>query len=304
MLRAEVRITSLAAAPMIDISLRKRLNNPAGGIHIQLAATLPDGSLTALFGPSGAGKTSVLRLLAGLLVPDAGHIVVDGETWFDSQRRIHLPPRQRAIGLVFQDYALFPNLSVRGNVAYAAGRGDAAWVDYLLESTGLAPLHSRLPATLSGGQQQRVALARALARRPRLLLLDEPLSALHPALRRSLQDLLADLHQQLGLTTLLVSHDLAEVFRLAGQVIQMAAGQIQAAGTPQALFLQRQMSGKLNLHGQVLHLHREEVIHVVTVLVGQEMIDVVVSGEEAAMLGPGDTVTVSIKAFGAMLQRS
>ncbi|MDZ4378071.1 MAG: ABC transporter ATP-binding protein, partial [Xanthomonadaceae bacterium] len=146
------------------------------------------GETVAIVGASGAGKSTLLRMLAGLSQPNSGRIVVDGEPWFDSAKKINLPPQQRAIGFVFQDYALFSNLTVRQNVAYAADKGQASWVVRLLAMTGLTELQDSLPARLSGGQKQRVALARALARKPKLLLLDEPLSALDGALRAQLQD--------------------------------------------------------------------------------------------------------------------
>ncbi len=286
---------------MIDIALSKTLHGAGGPLQLELQTRVEKGSFVTLFGPSGAGKTSILRMLAGLLEPARGRIAVDGAVWFDSEQEVNLPPQKRSIGFVFQDYALFPNLSVRDNIAYAVERNDARWVDELLQLTGLAKLQHRRPASLSGGQKQRVALARAVARKPTLLLLDEPLSALDMQLRAELQDELAALHRRLGLTTLLVSHDVGEVFRLSQQVWRLEAGRIAQSGTPAQVFLQQRISGKLNLRAQVLTIRREEVVHIVTLLVGQDIIEVIASDDETAALHEGDFVSVSAKAISPYL---
>ena len=288
---------------MIALDVERDMHGAAGPMRLSVQAEIESGSFVALFGPSGAGKTTLLRMLAGLIEPDRGRIEVDGQCWFDAARKINLPAQRRAIGFLFQDHALFPNLSVRENVAYGAGRDDAAWVDELLAQTGLAALAARRPATLSGGQKQRVALARALARRPALLLLDEPLSALDAALRAQLQDLLAGLHAQLGLTTLLVSHDLGEVFRLSQRVLHLVDGRIVRDGSPAQLFLQERAAGRFNLRAQVLAVRREDVVQVVSLLIGQEIVEVIASDGDAANLSAGDTVAVSGKAFNPMLTK-
>lgn len=287
---------------MIRLDVHKSLHGASGPLQLALQAEIETGSFVTLFGPSGAGKTTLLRMLAGLVKPDGGQIEVDGVCWFDSTRRICLPAQQRAIGFVFQDYALFPNLSVRENVSYGA-QGDAAWIDELLARTDLLAMQGRYPDELSGGQKQRVALARALARRPALLLLDEPLSALDAGLRAQLQDLLARLHADMGLTTLLVSHDLAEVFRLSQRVLHLAHGRIVRDGTPSQLFLQDRVAGRFNLHAQVLAVRRADVVHVVTLLLGQDIVEVIASDEDASTLRPGDAVAVSGKAFNPMLTK-
>ncbi|MGE5649399.1 ABC transporter ATP-binding protein [Noviherbaspirillum sp. UKPF54] len=286
---------------MIEIALNKALRHTGGQLQLEIHAGIDTGSFVALSGPSGAGKTSLLRMLAGLSAPDAGRIVFDDTTWFDSERCLNVPPQRRSIGYVFQDYALFPNLTVRQNVAYAIGQGDKIWIDELLELTALTDLQHRLPDTLSGGQKQRVALARALARKPRLLLLDEPLSALDTALRVQMQDDLARLHQRFGLTTLLVSHDIGEVFKLSHRVLRMESGRIVQAGSPAEVFLQKRLSGKLNLHAQVLAIQHEEVVHIVSLLIGQEIVEVIASDDEVAGLRPGDCVAIASKAISSLL---
>lgn len=193
-------------------------------LAVQLA--LRTGSLTALTGPSGSGKTSVLRLLAGLDKPTQGRVVVNGETWLDTVQRINRAPQQRSVGYVFQDSALFPNMTVRENVTYAAPAGQAKRVDELIDATGIRPFADQKPARLSGGQRQRVALARALVRRPQLLLLDEPFAALDADSSQTLRSVLLNLHHQWGTTTLLVSHYDADVRALADRVVQLQQGRI------------------------------------------------------------------------------
>jgi len=286
---------------MIEIALVKTLQGDGAPFRLEVQAKVDSGCFVTLFGPSGSGKTTLLRMLAGIEWPDSGKIAVDGVTWFDAERGINLPPQERAIGFVFQDYALFPNLTVRQNVAYAAPKGEARLIDELLELTALSSLQQRLPPTLSGGQKQRVALARAIARKPSLLLLDEPLSALDTALRSRMQDDLAHLHRRFGLTTLLVSHDIGEVFKLSRQVLLMEDGRIAQMGTPDEIFLRRRLSSKLNLHAQVLAIRREDVVNIVSLLIGQEIVDVIASDQEAADLHPGDFVELASKAVSALL---
>lgn len=282
---------------MITADLHKTLDGADGPLQLQVQIGIAKGRFAALFGPSGAGKTTILRMFAGLTHPDRGNIVVNGETWFDSVKRINMPPQKRSIGFVFQDYALFPNMSVRKNLEYSAGRGDARWIDELLELTGLTALQERSPVTLSGGQKQRVALVRALARKPTLLLLDEPLSALDTSLRAQLQDDLKRLHQYLGFTALLVSHDIGEIFKLSQQVLRLEQGRIVQSGTPSDVFLQRRVAGKFNLHAQVLSVRREEVVYVVSLAMGQDIVEVIASEDEVTGLAPGDYVAISAKAF-------
>lgn len=207
---------------MISISIRKKLVTVEGEQVLDIQLELPFGEIIAIYGASGVGKTSLLRMLAGLDKPDEGYIKVGEEVWFDHANSIWRKPKDRKAGMVFQDFALFPNMTVRANLEFAAsGKGEVELINTLLQETGLWPLQHRLPRQLSGGQQQRVALARALAQQPEVLLLDEPLSALDLDTRLQMQQLLLKLHQQYGKTTLLVSHDLPEIALLAGQLIHI-----------------------------------------------------------------------------------
>ncbi len=185
----------------------------------------------ALVGPSGAGKTTVLRTIAGLLRPDRGRIALGEEAWFDSAAGIALDPDQRSVGFVFQEYALFPHLSVRRNVEF----GGRARAQELLDRLQIAHLAEQLPAAISGGERQRVALARALARDPSVLLLDEPLSALDAQTRGVVRGELQDLLAELELPTLLVTHDFRDAAALADRVGVLIDGQLRQLGTPEEL---------------------------------------------------------------------
>lgn len=217
----------------VEVSARFALDGPAGPFRLDLDLTVERGAFVALTGPSGAGKTTLLRLLAGLAVPDEGRVRVGSSTWCDTGAGLSIPVRHRSIGFVFQDYALFPNMSVLQNVEYAIGARKARdEARALLELVGLEGLANAYPARLSGGQKQRLALIRAVARKPAILMLDEPLSALDPDMRRQLQDEVKRLHRAFGTTTFLVSHDTAEILRLADRVIRLKEGRVVYDGDP------------------------------------------------------------------------
>jgi molybdopterin-binding protein len=199
---------------------------PLRAFELRLSLTVS--STVALIGPSGAGKSTVLNAIAGLVEPAAGSIRCDEETWFDAERRVNVRPEDRRVGLVFQDYALFPHLTVRQNVEYA--RRNAA--DEYLDRFGIRHLEHARPGSLSGGERQRVALARALARDPAILLLDEPLSALDAHTKVDVRAELQQLLTGLEIPTLLVTHDFEDAAALAGRVGVLVDGELRQTGTP------------------------------------------------------------------------
>ena len=218
---------------MISISVEKRLASPAGPMTLRADVEIAEGELLSFYGPSGAGKTTLLRMICGLTRPDAGRISVHNDVWFNSDKGVHKKPQHRDVGIVFQEYALFPNMTVRGNLEFALDRGQPkVIVDELLEMMELTNLHDKKPFTLSGGQRQRVALARAIVRRPKVLLLDEPMSALDTDLRLKIQDYILRVHKEFRLTTVLVSHDVFEVLRLCSRVVRFEHGNVVADGKP------------------------------------------------------------------------
>ncbi len=233
---------------------------------LDVRAGIELGEIVALYGTSGAGKTSTLRMLAGLMPPDSGHIQIGSETWFDSDKKINFAPQQRSISYMFQDYALFPNMTVRANLEFAQEKNiDNKRIDELIEAMQLGDLQHQFPTKLSGGQQQRVALARTLVRRADLLLLDEPLSALDQATRQHLQDYLSEIHRLYKPTIILVSHDIGEVFRLAHRVLMMKNGQVVRVGSPLKVFAE----GNEKLKGRVIEVDEESGF--VAVLIGNQV---------------------------------
>lgn len=215
-------------------ALQVRLRQ-AAPIPLEVDFAVPAGSITALFGPSGSGKTTVLRSIAGLYAPREAQVTWGEARWTDTGRGFALPTHRRPIGFVFQDYALFPHLTVREQVALALGQRPPATrparIEELLSLTRLDGLGDRKPGGLSGGQQQRVALARALARDPAVLLLDEPFAAVDLALRDSLRHELRTLQRQLSLTVMIVTHDFQDVARLASRIVVLERGAMTAATT-------------------------------------------------------------------------
>lgn len=226
---------------MIHIDVKKKLNGASGDLHLHFKADIQAGELVALYGPTGSGKSSILRMMAGLMRPDDGIIQSGTRCWFDATSGLCVRPQDRNIGMVFQDYSLFPNMTVRENLSFALGKGDdPAIVEELLEVAELGHLRDQRPLLLSGGQRQRVALARALVRRPAILLLDEPLSALDKAMREKLQEAILHFHQRMNLTTILVSHDFPEILKMSRRVLVLENGVVVGDCSPQQLLDEEQ----------------------------------------------------------------
>jgi molybdate transport system ATP-binding protein len=215
----------------ISIAVEKRLRADRREFRLDVRFD-SDADVTVLFGPSGAGKSITLQAIAGLLRPDRGAIRIDGRLLFDSAQHLHVPTRERNLGFVFQDYALFPHLTVAQNVAFSTQRGwfnrRAETSSELLAGFGLAAFAHAYPTALSGGQRQRVALARALAGKPRLLLLDEPFAALDAPLRARLRDELLELRARLGVPMIVITHDPDDVAALGGTLIAIDNGRVVA----------------------------------------------------------------------------
>ncbi len=207
------------------MSLRVAVVKQLPHFHLDVDLAFPAGELTAIVGPSGAGKTTLMRLVAGLERPDHGLIALGAETWVDVSRGLFEPPQRRGVGLVFQDYVLFPHMTVERNVAFAARSGDR--VPELLDLFGIGHLASARPDGISGGERQRVAFCQALAREPRLLLLDEPFSALDVATRHTLRGELKALCRSLDIPVLHVTHDLDEAHFLGDSVVSLVRGHVE-----------------------------------------------------------------------------
>lgn len=281
---------------MIKFELSKMLQGAKGEMVLSVDLEIKEGEFLALSGVSGSGKTTLLRIVAGL-EKAKGTISVGDEVWQDAA--FSLPPQKRKIGYVFQDYALFPNMTVLENLLFV--NKDLLLAERLLELTELRDMKERLPNSLSGGQQQRVSMCRAMMNRPKLLLMDEPLSALDPKMRTKLQDEILKLHKEFGTTTIMVSHDPSEMYRLASRVVVLEEGKIISDGNPKEVLLKTQGSQKFSFEGELLDITKVDVIYVAIVSIGQQLVEVVVSSQEAENLKIGQKVTVSTKAFAPMI---
>ena len=281
---------------MIRIDISKKLHGATGVMNLSINLEIQENSFVALSGESGSGKTTLLRILAGLEEAD-GTIEVAGEIWQDAKSK--LSTQKRGIGFVFQDYALFPNMSVEENLLFV--KNDKELCSKLLEMSELSELRGRVPNSLSGGQKQRVSLCRAMMNRPKLLLMDEPLSALDPSMRSKLQAEILALHKEFGTTTIMVSHDPSEIYRLSQRVIKLHHGKVVEDGKPKDVLLKTSGSKKFSFEGELLEIVKVDVIYIAIISIGQQLVEVVISSSEAKSLEIGSSVSVSTKAFAPIL---
>ncbi|WP_348823802.1 sulfate/molybdate ABC transporter ATP-binding protein [Flavobacterium aestuarii] len=289
---------------MIEFKISKKLQSASGEMILNLDFQVKENDFVTLYGASGSGKTTTLQILSGLMNPDEGTIKVKDTFWLDTNSKINLPTQKRKIGYVFQDYALFPNMNIRENLLFALEKGqDKTIIDELLQTMELVSLQHQKPNHLSGGQQQRAALARALVRQPDILLLDEPLSAVDTEMRLKLQDYLLEVHRKYNLTTILVSHDISEIYKLSDQVIVIENGTIAKQGTPSEVFSSHSNSGKFQFIGEILKIEKENFIYIVSVLIGTSIVKVIAMEEETKSLRIGEKIVVSSKAFNPILSK-
>lgn len=208
------------AEKIIEIDIEHEILTSEGNKTLKIQTIIHENERVAVSGVSGAGKTTFLRMIAGLTPPNRGWIKIRNQLVFDSDKKINIPPQKRYVGFMFQDYALFPNMNVEENIRFAQRKNtDLKWVNKLIQIFRLETLRKQKIDQLSGGQKQRIALARALAAEPRLLLLDEPLSALDMEMRSNLQDEILKAHQLLNTTTLFVSHNPEEIKKMATRTL-------------------------------------------------------------------------------------
>ena len=289
---------------MIEIDIIKPLYTADGIINLKVNKKINKGDFLTLFGKSGSGKTTLLRILAGLETPKSGKIVVDKKIWFDSSKKINLSPQKRNVGFVFQDYALFPNMSVRKNLEFALkNKNEIKKVDEILEIMEIKNLSNMKPELLSGGQKQRVALARTLMTNPKILLLDEPLSALDTTMRLKLQDELSLIHQKFNITSILVSHDISEIFKLSNRVFKINLGEIEEDGTPNELFSNQNISGKFKIVGEILSIKKSDILYILEILSNNEVVKATAVEDEIKDLKIGDKILLSSKAFNPIVNK-
>ncbi len=290
---------------MVSALLRKKLEGADGAFMLETAVEIAQGGITAIAGPSGSGKTTFLRMLSGLTSPDGGLLEVEGEIWFRGDtgktHEVNLKPQQRRVGVVFQGYALFPHMSVLGNLLFASPDRDMA--EKLLNMVGLEQMRHTRPANLSGGQKQRVALARSLMQQPRILLLDEPLSALDEGMKALLQDELLKINRDLGVTILIVTHDSSEMYKLCDRVLLFEKGRIVADTSPRKLFVESETTQKFAFKGEILEIRAVDAVYMAVVAIGNNIVEVVIDSDEKENLQAGDSVIVGTKAFNPTVRK-
>lgn len=257
---------------MIDFDLHKTYYSQDRQVKIHVKAALAQGKLYAIYGKSGVGKTSLLRMLAGLMTPDKGTISIGDDKWLDTSNGLDVKTNKRNVGFLSQEYSLFPNMSVLKNIRYGLGHPyDEELFERIIEIADLHQLLERMPASLSGGQQQRVALARAIVRKPNLLLLDEPLSALDSAMRAKLQEEILAMQRVIKTTIIFVSHHLPEVFKMADEVLVLENGSIAQSGSPSQVFMNNDTT---QLIGEVLSDTHEKDNKTMTLLIDGKVVGI------------------------------
>jgi len=277
---------------MIYINVKKPLKGVIKNMELNVKLNIKKGEFLAISGESGSGKTTLLRIIAGLEKCN-GVIKVENEIWQNKDN--FLPPQKRNIGYVFQDFALFPNMKVIDNLLYV--KKDNEFANYLLKISGIENLKNRFPNTLSGGQKQRVALCRALMRKPEILLLDEPFSALDEDRREDLQEKLFLFHKKFNLTTIMVSHSSSEIYKLADNLLKLNYGKIVEYGDAKKLLINHKSSEKFLINGKVIDVIKSDVIYILVVSVGNNIVEVVMSENEIKNIKKGSKVSLLTKAF-------
>ncbi len=289
---------------MIEIDIEKKLIGAEGKFNLKFSFSSDKNTFLSIFGKSGSGKTTILRIIAGLEKADRGKIVVNNKVWLDTEKKIDIPPQKRNVGFVFQNYALFPNMTVLENILFAMNKKDVRKALEILKDVELEPLKDRYPNTLSGGQQQRVALARAIARNPEILLLDEPLSALDFSIRFKLQDLIKKLHQKFQLTTILVSHEPQEVIKLSDVVVHIENGKILKVGDPLDIFKNKEISAKFSFFGYVVDIKKADILYLAVINIGTDIVEIALTEDDIKDIKIGDRVLVASKAFNPIIKKA
>ncbi|EAJ6152423.1 ATP-binding cassette domain-containing protein [Campylobacter lari] len=283
---------------MLKLDFEKIFKNKEKEFKLKVKFEVKEGEFCAIFGKSGSGKTTLLRILAGF-EKARGICTFNNTIFFDDKN--FLSPQKRKLGFVFQDYALFENMNVEQNLLFA--KKDLKFANELLELLDLSKHKKSHILELSGGQKQRVALARAIMQKPKLLLLDEPFSALDNEIKLHLHDYLLNIHKTYKITTILISHDVSEVYKLANKVIILENGAIIKEGSPNEVFLKTQGSQKFAIKARILKLQKQDSIFIAILAIGNQISQVALSPLEAKDFKENDEVLLSQKAFALNLSK-
>jgi molybdate transport system ATP-binding protein len=273
---------------MIKIDIAKQLHGAQGEMTLDIQLNIKKGEFVAISGQSGSGKTTLLRILAGLEDAD-GTIEVDSKIWLENKKKLAIGKRE--IGFVFQEHALFENMSIEQNLLYVAK--DKNLAKHLLEITELYQLKEKYPNILSGGQKQRVSLCRALMKKPKILLLDEPLSALDPTMRLKLQKEILTLHQEFKTTTIMVSHDPSEIYKLASRVVVLNNAKIIQDASPKDVLFSVENSQELQLMGEIVTIENGKLI----VALNGKLIEIKIPTKDINRFKIGERIPLQAKEF-------
>jgi len=276
---------------MINININKKLNEN-NNLILDIDLCINEGDFVAINGKSGSGKTSLLRIIAGLDKSN-GSIKINNVYWQND--KFFLPVQKRNIGFVFQDYALFPNMNVYENLLYVNKNKDLA--NRLLDITQLSDMKKIKVTNLSGGQKQRVSLCRAMMNNPKILLMDEPLSALDLKMRSKLQEELLILHKEFKMTVIMVSHDINEIKKLASRVIIIDNGKVIKDGLPSDMFFQKNNEKKFNFEVKVLDIYKQNNINFAKVLLSSQVIDIKIQEEDINNIFIGKLINIQVDNF-------
>ena len=259
---------------MITAGLHKELYTASGESTLNVDLTLQKGAVTSLFGASGVGKTMMLRMLAGLEIPDGGVIKYEDETWFDAEQKCNLAIARRRVGFVFQDYGLFPNMSIEENLRFAVPDKDVALIQYYLEVFGLASLKNRRAMELSGGQKQRTAIARALVFQPGVLLLDEPFTAQDKMMRDVVGQEILKFTEEHNTVTVLVTHEMGAIFQMATYIYSIRDGLVAAEGSVEDVFLEGSTQRRNGVQGIVADIVEREGREALLILINDQVLEI------------------------------
>lgn len=289
---------------MININCIKLIENKTTSLKLSYDLKIEDNNIISVFGKSGSGKTTFLRILAGLTNPSKGYIIINNEVWFDLEKNINISSQNRNVGFVFQESSLFPNMTIKENLLFALQKDkNTDFMNRLIDIAEISSLLNRYPENISGGQKQRVALIRALIKKPVLLLLDEPFSALDIEMRLNLQELLTKIFNEYRIPVFFVTHDISEALKISDKILILEYDSTAKVKNTNDFFKKQFLSGKHQSIGEIIDMHKNDIFWIVSILTGSTSTKVVISEEEALQLKLNDRVIVSSKAFNPLLMK-